>query len=162
VRRAHGFTIFECLIAMTVLSFAVLATCYALAAGQQQVHDGDRTAAAVRLGTDLLEEIAARDYRDRGGTPVFGPEPDELTRAAFDDVDDYQNYSEAPGSLADATGTRYPAADEVFARNVTVTPETQSVPERGRSFTGLRVAVTVRAPGGEQWTFSRFIPEPGQ
>src|SRR4051812_32232603 len=89
MRRKHGLTIVECMIAMTILSVIVLVTCYTLAAGQQHIYEGNRLATAVRLGRDLLEEITARGYRDPSGTTNFGPESDELTRAAFDDVDDY-------------------------------------------------------------------------
>jgi hypothetical protein len=150
------------MIAMTILSMIVLVTCYTLAAGQQHVYEGNRIATAARLGRDLLEEITARSYRDPSGTTNFGPEADELTRAAFDDVDDYQNYNEAPGSLVDATGTPYPAADQGFSRKVNVTKAPLSVSDLGGSFNGVTVKVTVQAPTGQQWVFTRFIPEPAQ
>jgi prepilin-type N-terminal cleavage/methylation domain-containing protein len=162
MRHKHGLTIVECMIAMTILSVIVLVTCYTLAAGQQHIYEGNRLDTAVRLGRDLLEEITARNYRDPSGTTNFGPEPDELTRAAFDDVDDYQNYSEAPGALKDATGTPYPATDQVFSRKVTVTQGNLSVTDLGGQFKGLTVKVTVQAPTGQQWVFQRFIPEPTQ
>jgi len=162
MRRTHALTIVECMIAMTILSVIVLVTCYTLAAGQQHIYEGNRLATAVRLGRDLLEEITARSYRDPSGTSNFGPESDELTRAAFDDVDDYKNYAEAPGSLADATGTPYPPADQVFSRKVNVTKSPVSVSDLGGQFNGLTVTVTVQAPTGQQWVFQRFIPEPAQ
>lgn len=168
MRPRHGLTIVECMIAMTILSVIVLVTCYTLAAGQQHVYEGNRLASAVRLGRDLLEEITARGYRDPSGTTNFGPESDELTRAAFDDVDDYQNYSEPAGSLVDASGTRYPPADQVFSRKVTVTKAPLNVSDpiapgpNGGAYNGLTVKVTVQAPTGQQWVFQRFIPEPAQ
>jgi hypothetical protein len=164
MRRVRGLAIVECLIAMTILSVTVLVTCYTLAAGQQHIHYGNRVATAVRLGRDLIEEIAARDFRERGTTATspLGPETGETSRADFDDVDDYKNYNEAPGTLADAAGVLYPAADQVFRRKVQVTRKNQSVSSLGRTFSGLDVSVTVHAPDGQQWQFTRFILEPGE
>jgi len=165
VRHRHGLTIVECLIAMTILSVVVLVTCYTLAAGEQHLYEGNRIGTATRLGRDLLEEIVARDYRDRSPTNNgnnLGPESGELTRAQFDDVDDYQNYNEAPGALVDATGALYPAADQVFRRKVTITKGNLSVIDLGTPFSGLTVKVIVTAPTGQQWVFQRFIPEPAQ
>jgi hypothetical protein len=149
---------------MTILSVTILVTCYTLAAGQQHIYHGNRVSTAVRLGRDLIEEIAGRAYRERGtaSTATLGPETGEETRADFDDVDDYKNFAEAPGSLVDAGGISYPAPDQVFRRRVNVTRGNQNVPELGRSFPGLTVTVSVQAPTGEQWHFARFIPEPGQ
>lgn len=169
MRRRHGLTIVECLVAMTILSVVVLVTCYTLAAGEQHLYEGNRIGTAVRLGRDLLEEIVARDYRDRsttgngnGNGNNLGPESDELTRAQFDDVDDYQNYTEAPGALVGATGALYPAADQVFRRKVTITKGNLNVTDLGTQFSGLTVKVIVTAPTGQQWVFQRFIPEPAQ
>lgn len=168
MRRQHGLTIVECLIAMTILSVVVLVTCHTLAAGHQHVHQGDRIAVAARLGRDMLEEIAAREYRDPTIPTNFGPETGEA-RATFDDADDYHGYSEAAGVLTDFAANAYPADHQAFARRVTVTATSQTVVFRDpltnadvpRSFPGLSVVVTVQSSGGGEWQFSRFIPEPG-
>ena len=168
MRRQHGLTIVECLIAMTILSVVVLVTCHTLAAGQRHVHHGDRIALAARLGRDLLEEIAARAYRDPQTPANFGAEAGEA-RDTFDDADDYHNFAEAAGAVKDFSNTNYASDLQAYSRQVSVTAATQTVmfkdPVTGldvpRNFPGLRVVVTVRAASGEQWQFSRFIPEPG-
>ena len=160
MHRRHGLTIVECLVAMTILSVIVLVTCHTLAAGHEHIHYGDRVATAARLGSDMLEEIAARDYRDPVTPANFGPEAGEA-RAQFDDVDDYNGYAEAAGSVKDFAGNAYPADEQVFSRRVMVTATTKTIPDLGRDFPGVLVAVTVRASNGQQWQFSRFIPEPG-
>ena len=160
MRRHHGLTIVECLIAMTILSVVVLVTCHTLAAGHQHVHHGDRIALATRLGRDLLEEITARAYRDPTILTNFGPETGEA-RATFDDVDDYHTYAEAAGALTDFAANAYPADHQTFSRQVTVTATTQTVSALARDFPGLSVVVTVRARSGQAWQFSRFIPEAG-
>jgi len=85
----------------------------------------------------------------------------ETAEATFE-VDDYQNYNEAPGALVDATGALYPPADQVFRRKVTITKGNLSVIDLGTPFSGLTVKVIVTAPTGQQWVFQRFIPEPAQ
>jgi prepilin-type N-terminal cleavage/methylation domain-containing protein len=157
--RQRGLTVVECLIAMTILSIVVLVTCHTLAAGQEHVYAGDRIAVAARLGRDMLEEIASREYRDPTTPTSFGLESGETTRAQFDDVDDYDKYNENLGALADFAGNAYPTADQKFSRRVTVAAATQTM--LGRDFPGVSVTVTVRARTGEQWQFKRFIPEPG-
>jgi prepilin-type N-terminal cleavage/methylation domain-containing protein len=158
--RNRGLTIVECLIAMTILAVIVLVTCHTLAAGQEHVQYGDRRSAAVRLGRDMLEEIASRPYRDLATPTNFGPEAGETARAALNDVDDYHGFNEAAGALSDFAGNAYPTADQGFSRSVTITANTLTVPNLSRTFTGLSVIVTVRARNGEQWQFTRFIPEP--
>ena len=159
MRRRRGLTIVECLIAMTILSLIVLATCDALVAGHQHIHYADRVDSATRLGRDLLEEIVSRPCHDRANPTHFGPEAGE-TRSTFNDVDDYQNYSEAAGALADFAGNLYSADDQVFSRSVSVTATSQTIADFGRTFQGLSVVVTVRSQAGQQWQFSRFVPEP--
>lgn len=168
MRRQHGLTIIECLIAMTILSIVVLVTCHTLVAGHQHVQYGDRMAAAARLGRDMLEEVTSRGYRDATTPLNFGPEIGEA-RAQFDDVDDYNGYAEPAGALADFAGNGYPDHDQFFSRRVAVTPATHTVVFKEkvtnanvpRDFPGVRVVVTVRAANGEEWQFSRLIPEPG-
>ena len=159
--RQRGLTVVECLIAMTILSIVVLVTCHTLAAGQEHVYAGDRIAVAARLGRDMLEEIASREYRDPTTPTSFGLESGETTRTQFDDVDDYNNHNEALGALADFAGNAYPTADQRFSRRVTVAATTQAIAQLGRDFPGVWVTVTVQARTGEQWQFKRFIPEPG-
>ena len=161
MHRQRGLTVVECLVAMTILSIVVLVTCHTLAAGQEHVYQGDRIAVAARLGRDMLEEIGSREYRDPTTPTNFGLESGETTRAQFDDIDDYNNYTEALGALADFAGNAYPTADQEFSRRVTVTATTQTVTQLSRSFPGVSITVTVQARTGEQWQFKRFIPEPG-
>ncbi len=168
MRRQHGLTIIECLIAMTILSIVVLVTSHTLVAGHQHVQYGDRITASARLGRDMLEEVTSRGYRDATTPLNFGPEIGEA-RAQFDDVDDYNGYAEAAAALKDFAGNAYPNHDQVFSRRVSVTAATHTVVFKDkvtnadvpRDFPGRRIVVTVRAANGQEWQFSRFVPEPG-
>ena len=155
-----GLTLVECLVALTVLSVALLAVSYMAVAGHQHVGYADDASRASRLAKDLVEEIVSKAYVEPGGAGGFGPESGETRRDQFDDVDDYNGYSESAGRLADPTGARYPDAEQAFSRSVTVTPTSQAVADLGRTIAGVTVTVTVRNSPGVQWQVERFIPAP--
>lgn len=60
------------------------------------------------LAMDLMSEILDLSYTDPDGLPLFGQELGELlgAREAFDDVDDYHNWSQ--GSLLRRDGSTIP------------------------------------------------------
>jgi Tfp pilus assembly protein PilV len=159
MRRSRGLTVVECLLALTILSVTVLAATMTLSAGAQHDRRGNRAAVAARLGRDMLEEITSRAYAEPVSAPAFGPEFGEISRALYDDVDDYNGLSEARGAVATVEGTLYAAHDQQFARAVTVTAGAMNVADLGRNVNGLTVVVTLTAEGGERWQFTRFIPE---
>ena len=158
--RGRGLTLVECLIALTILSVAVLAVSHAAATGQQQAHHADDAARAVRLARDLADEILSKPHTDPGGSAVFGPEPGETTRTQFDDADDYHNHAEAAGQLKDFTGAAYASADQLFTRDVTVTAGGQTVPALGVTVPGVTVTIRVQKAGGVKCEINRFIPAP--
>jgi MSHA pilin protein MshD len=159
-RKSMGLTLVECLVALAILSFAVLAVSYAAVTGQQQVDYADDETRAVRLARDLCEEILSKAYTDPGGAPLFGPESGETSRPQFDDVDDFHGFAESPGQLKDFTGAAHPAAEQEFSRSVTVAAGSQPVASLGRTFPGVTVTVQVSKPGGVSCRAVRFIPQP--
>lgn len=63
-----------------------------------------------QLAKQLMTEIQQASYQEPVDTAIFGPEAGENTgtRSAFDDVDDYHNYSESPPKAKDgASLTEY-------------------------------------------------------
>ena len=160
MRRWRGLTVAECLIALTILSVTVLAATMTLSAGAHHDRRADLAAIAVRLGRDLLEEIASRDFREPVSPPVFGPESGEATRSSYDDVDDYHNHAEPRGALTNFDGVLHSPNDQRFARAANVTAAALTVADLGRTVNGLTVEVTVTGETGEKWVFTRFIPEP--
>ena len=158
--EARGLTLAECLVALTILSFAVLAVSYAATTGQQQADYADDAARAVRLARDLAEEILSKPYADPDGSPVFGPEAGETSRAQFDDADDYHNFAEPAGQLQDFTGSAYTKSHPLCTRSVTITPGGQPVPDLGVTLTGLTVTIRVHTPGRLTCEIHRFIPAP--
>lgn len=93
----------------------------------------------------LMTEILSKSYVDGDALPLFGPEAGEATgtRAAFDDVDDFNGWTASPPSyrngiaLPNATGWRHSVAVEY----VTVaSPSTTSLVDTGVK----RITVTIQ------------------
>lgn len=160
-RRGHrlGLTVVEAMMALAVLSVAVLAVSHAVVAGQTHARGGDDAMRAVDLAQDLMEEILALSYRDPDGTSTLGPETGETGRSSFDNVDDFHGYTETVGTITDFAGNPYDAQVQAFARAVNITTTNESISELATSISGLTVTVTVTDPTGHAWTVIRFVPE---
>jgi prepilin-type N-terminal cleavage/methylation domain-containing protein len=158
--RRQAMTLVECMVAISILSGVALVTAWTLSSGAQNVARADHASRGARLGRDLMEEIRSKAYDDPNQTPLFGPESGETTRAAFDDLDDYNGWTESAGSLQTAAGETYDADDQRFSRSVTVTDVSQSVSDLGTTVAGRLVTVVVKHQSGEQWQFVQFIPKP--
>jgi MSHA pilin protein MshD len=158
-RRAHkaAFTLPEVLAASAVLAFAVTALTQAIVAGHMQSHAALRSARATALARAMLAEIHAKPYDDPDG------EAGETGRAQFDDIDDYQGYSETSDQrLKDAAGQAYPEAYQRFRRDVTVQPHTLDLTNLDKEQTGLQIKVTTIHDTGQAWTLTRFVPNPNE
>jgi hypothetical protein len=153
-RRRPGLTLVEAMLAVSVLALAVAAIGQAVVAGQMQTLAALEENAAVELGEALLDEVLRLPYDDPNGSDS------ESTRATFDDVDDFDGFGEAAGSLQDAAGTTYPAAYQKFARSVEVDAASVLIAEFGGALPGVNVTVTVSDGGGRTWVLQRFVAEP--
>lgn len=103
--RRRGFSLVEC-------AFSTLLTAVVIVGALQCVSATQRIRRTVReqrqdteLAQQLMTEIAQSYYLEPSGTPAFGPESGETTgnRSLFDDVDDYQLWSEAAPAAKDGT-----------------------------------------------------------
>ena len=140
-----AFTLVEAVLAMLVVALMLVAALNAVSATKAaELAFTDRTRGAM-LAQALLDEVLSREYEDPDASePVFGPDAGETTRASFDDVDDYANWTESPPQNLDGTNmtdlagwTRSVVVERVDGAN-------PSGPAAGAE-TGLkRVTVTVR------------------
>jgi type II secretory pathway pseudopilin PulG len=85
------------------------------------VKSGTETASktqAVLMAEEMIIEILSQDYSEPDGIPVFGRDNGESadTRATWDDVDDYHNWSASPP--VDRSGD--PIASDEWQRTVTI------------------------------------------
>lgn len=156
-RTVAGMTIIEVIVAMVLLSMmlgAVLSTVELSARTQHAA--ADRTYAR-SLAADLLEEICDYPYDDPSGAAEFDVGADESAsdRATFDDVDDFDGWSESPPIRSD--GTPVPGAGG-WTRSVVVKwvdpldPSNGSVTETGAK----RVQVGVSRGGVTYAVISRI------
>jgi prepilin-type N-terminal cleavage/methylation domain-containing protein len=100
--RGRGFTLVEALLATTVLAIVSASAALPFVAGVHQANEAARMEQAVALGQALMEEILTRPVLDptgRGATP--GPESGESARNLFDNIDDFNGYSEQATGLRD-------------------------------------------------------------
>lgn len=154
----RGLTLVESLIASAILAVAVIAVSQAVVAGQMQTVDALHRARAMELAEALMDEVLRLPYADPDGTGG------EIGRANFDDLADFNGFSETAGTLADAGGSVYEAPLQGFSRSVSVVPANGgsgiSVTGFGSPLVGLTAMVTVQDTAGASWVLTRFRPQP--
>ena len=149
-RRRGGITLVEATISLVIVAVMIVMGLHTFgsAARGRKVVAGRYSGSA--LACQLMSEIAQCRYDEPDGDGGFGPEPSEAggTRAAFDDVDDYHDWSASPPQ---ARGGAVLSGLAGWRRRVTVEYVDPADPDRARSTdTGLkRVTVTVTNPEGK-------------
>lgn len=168
-RRTHpaGFTLIESLMAISVLAFAVIAISQAISAGQMETYEALHHERAMAVAQALMEEVLALPYADPDdSSTTAGPETGQgesaSSRSTFDNCDDFHNYSESTGNVADHAGVAYTGQFTDFSRAVTAAYETKTITgfSGSPSFDGLTVTISITDTRGQQWSVTRFIPEP--
>lgn len=116
----------------------------------EQSNDG------LTLAEELMAEILAQHYKEPVESIVFGSELLENlgNRSAYDDVDDYHNWSSAPESKGGASYSDYSG----WTREVTVNwakvtnPAATATSDKGLK----RIVVTVTDPSGDSTTLVAY------
>ena len=150
----------ESLIASVLLATSVVAISLAVTSGHMQSSHALRTQRAQRLVEEIMEFLLSQPYHDPDGGANPGPEMDEASPSNYDNIDDFHGYYEAPGSLANVSGTLFPPEYQVFHRSVTVEYGSHTVDALGGVVLGLTATVTVWDAAGLRWEIRRFVPEP--
>ncbi len=147
-----GFTLLEALLASVVLAIVVGAIVVPFTAGAGNTAHDARMTLAVNLAQDLIEEILSKPFSDPDGT-----ETGETGRSKWDDMDDYNGYTEAEGTIAgfDGAVVNDPAATALTRSAIVegVYVSGQGPPDPA---TFLRITVEVRYHGQELVKFSRL------
>ena len=156
-RRRAGrgaFSLVEAIVATAIVALMLVASLNLLgSAAQTRGADNDHRT-ALQLAHQLLGEVQQQPYKDESLLAVlFGPETGETntpTRAAFDDVDDYNNYLDRPPQLKDGTPL---AGYELWKRKVKVVWVDRVTLDEAAVDTGLkRIEVRVTDPRGRETT----------
>jgi len=162
VKHQRGFTLVEMLLAILIAGTgmaAVMALMPQLISTAETSHD---IAAAVGLAQLLIEEIDLVPWEDPADNCTYGLEPDEndANRVDFDDVDDYDGYTDQPprdrNGNPDSNYTEYKRRVQVVKVDQ---DDLTTIIEDGGSTDVKRIVVTVTRAGRElvRLTVLRFF-----
>ncbi len=134
-----GFTLIEALLASVILAMVVGAVIMPFTAGAANTAQNVRSTLAVNLAQDLMEEILAKPFHDPNSS-----EAGETGRSNWDDMDDYDGYSEAEGEIAGFDGVTVddPAA-VALTRSATVESVYIAGQDQSEEPTFIRITVNV-------------------
>jgi len=156
--RGRGFTLIEALMASAVLAMAITAITMPFAAGAKNEQVDARQTVAVGLAQEMTEEILSKPFDDPNQTSTPGPEPAETSRRRFDNVDDYDGYSEAPGGIEDVNGiVIMDGAAAGLSRHVSAEYFYVTGQDMSEEPTFIRVTVEVRHNGNPLVTVTRLV-----
>jgi len=155
IRPAHqsrtsrsGITLIECAGASIILGLMITAGLRAAAGAGAAQAISARALTGSLLAEGLVNEVSALAYAEPSGGTTFGLDAAEIAtdKATFDDVDDFDNWTEsppkAPGGAAISGMSRWTRSVRVY-RALASAPETNSVSESGLK----RIEVTVSYAG---------------
>ena len=141
-RQFHrrGFTLLEAMMSSGILFVVVLAVTSAIVAGQQSSLEArDRIAAT----------LAAEDLAGR------------LVGVSYDDLDGWDGYTEAIGTMTTTADEDFPASFDTIGRSVAVTADSKNIAALDVDIDGRLVTVEAFDSDGRVLAcLERFIPEP--
>jgi len=103
--RRTGFTLVEAVLSLVIVSVMLVAVLSTVGASRLSQYRTSQYSRGQLLAESLMAEILPQDYLDPNNPPVFGTESGEstITRADFDDVDDYDGWSSSPPMQKEGT-----------------------------------------------------------
>tara|TARA_B100000959_G_scaffold282096_1_gene347743 strand:- start:1396 stop:1845 length:450 start_codon:yes stop_codon:yes gene_type:complete len=136
----RGLALLEVMIAVAILTVAVVAITSAIVGGQQQ---------SLESRTTIVASIAAESLLAT------------LSQEPWESIDSWDGYSEEVGEIVDATGLPIGGDWDVLGRSVSVIETNLYVEPLLVFITGKTVSVSVFTNDGRELTsVNRFIPEP--
>lgn len=152
---SSGFTLIEALLASVILTLVVGAILMPFTAGAQNAVQNAREVLAANLAQELMEEILSKSFNDPDGTNAG-----ETNRMKWDDMRDYNNFSESQGNIKNLNGEIF---TDPLASNMSRTAKVESVYVAGQDTsnppTFLRITVEVRYKGQVIKRISRLVYE---
>lgn len=148
----RGMTLIEVMFAVVIMSTMLVAAFSAVAASARSRIAQQESAMGLALAKQLLAEIVQTRYQDLI-SPTFGTETGESARSQYDDVDDYDGYSENSAAYADGTVIASGWKRKVQVDWVTLLDPTQ----KSNTETGLkRIIVKVTSPTKKSWSLTAY------
>jgi MSHA pilin protein MshD len=146
--RKRAFTLVEAMVSVVIIAVLLVVGLNVVGASGMNQYRSAQRATAAALAHDLMSDILQQPYKEPTTAPVFGPESGESAsnKAQFDDVDDFNGWSESPPrdrantALSDLSG---------WTRSVTVQWVSTAPPfAAAATDTSLKqITVTVRRNG---------------
>jgi prepilin-type N-terminal cleavage/methylation domain-containing protein len=160
--NAGGFSLIEAMVAVSVLGIAAASVLLPFISGAALRAEGVNRTLAARLASDLMEQILRLPFHDPNDETSYslGPESGD-----FDNIDDYDGYTEPQGQVKDADGKLFSVNDSRYAnfsRNVTceyvyVPPQPAESDPAKCEF--IRITVQVDYSGKQMATIVRLVSE---
>jgi type II secretory pathway pseudopilin PulG len=146
--RRRALSLIEVVASTMIVGMLSVAALNSLGAATRSSESIGNRAVALGLADELMSEILQEPYEDPTQTPILGRESGEPAspRSAFDDVDDYNGWSQSPPQYHDGTviPNRTDWRHRVEVRRVTPTdPTLNSATEQGAK----RITVTIEYNG---------------
>ena len=142
LKNMQGLTLIELVVAMVVISIALVGVMAVVNYTTRHSADPVLRHQAIAIAEAYMEEISLKNFTD--------PDTDgEVARALFDNVADYAGLVD--NGARDQNGNAVNGLGN-YTVAVSVTPQNFGPP--GLEVAGLRIAVTVTDPAGEQLTLS--------
>jgi type II secretory pathway pseudopilin PulG len=93
----RGFSLVEAMVSAGIVGVMLVASVNLLSSAARTRSADNNRRAALMLAQHLMSEVQQQPYKDASPLNIlFGPEAMEVSRADYDDVDDYRNYTEKP------------------------------------------------------------------
>jgi MSHA pilin protein MshD len=101
-----GFTLMEAVLSTVIVAVMLVTALNTVGASRLTQHKAVLVSRGRMFAESLLTEILEQGYQNPTGQDVFGLEPGKAgtTRAAYNDVDDYDGLSESPPVAKDGSG----------------------------------------------------------
>jgi type II secretory pathway pseudopilin PulG len=98
-------SLIEVVASTMIVGMLTVAALNALGAATRSAESLGNRSVAMGLADELMSEILQSAYSEPSGSTSFGPDGTESTgpRSAFDDVDDYDGWSQSPPQYRDGT-----------------------------------------------------------
>lgn len=158
--RSAGFTLIEAMVSIVIVGVMVVAALTTLGGSAQSQRVRASRLLGPALAQQLMGEILQTWYQEPDEAPVLGRESGESagSRAAYDDVDDYDGWSESPLKTKDGSAV---ANTTGWTREVAVAYANPQNPKNTKpNETGLKkVVVTVTDPQGRVVTLTALRSE---
>jgi prepilin-type N-terminal cleavage/methylation domain-containing protein len=157
-----GFTLIESLIASIVLAIAVVGVAGVLTSASSQTRAMKDDLGAQALARALMEEVAAKPV----AAPTSGDQagwPSNKNRATYDNIADYNGYTDSTDSSATTVATTLGGSTISFGDGGTYTRsvafEYRATPSGAAAGTGNfgMITVTVSSPNGHTTTLYRLV-----